>query len=320
MLDKNDFNKKQIIFMFANQGDTVGFRNDNLVIRDAERKIKLQVTCYRVILLVIVGHTVITTGLIQRCAKFGFSIALMTPGFRLYQIIGKSHEGNTLLHLNQYRYQSVDLARRLIENKLRNQRKALVLVRNKTEAQKKAISCMDEYLNKLSECDSLERLMGFEGAAARIYFENFFDNVEWKGRKPRIKNDMVNAALDLGYTVLFTFVEMLLSLYGFDLYYGVMHRSFYMRKSLVCDLVEPFRVMIDFQTKKAINLKQFKEEDFEVNNLRYDLKWEKSPEYVSVFLKEILNRKEEIFCYIQSYSRCFMKGKPASEFPMYEWE
>lgn len=320
MLDKNDFNKKQIIFMFANQGDTVGFRNDNLVIRDAEKKIKLQVTCYRVILLVIVGHTAITTGLIQRCAKFGFSIALMTPGFRLYQIIGKSHEGNTLLHLKQYRYQSIDLACRLIENKLRNQRKALVQVRNKTEIQKKAICCMDEYLSKLSECDSLERLMGFEGAAARVYFENFFNNVEWNGRKPRVKNDMVNAALDLGYTVLFTFVEMLLSLYGFDLYYGVMHRSFYMRKSLVCDLVEPFRVMIDSRTKKAINLKQFKKEDFNVNNLRYELKWEKSPEYVSVFLKEILSRKEEIFSYIQSYYRCFMKGKPASEFPMYEWE
>lgn len=318
MLDINDFNKKQIIFMFANRGDSVQFRNDNILIRDAEKKIKLQVTCYRVILLVIVGHTTITTGLIQRCRKFGFKIALMTPGFRLYQIIGNDYEGNTLLRLHQYQYDSLGIAKHLTHNKLYNQRQLLMEIRSKTAMQKNAIKYMDTYLDTLAECTSLEQLMGYEGSAAKVYFENYFDNVEWKGRKPRIKNDMINAILDLGYSMLFTFVELLLSLYGFDLYYGVMHRCFYMRKSLVCDLVEPFRVIIDKQTKKSIALRQFKEEDFNIRNFRYELKWEKSPDYVTIFLEAILCEKEEIFRYIRDYYRCFMKQKDASAFPVYK--
>lgn len=318
MLDINDFNKKQIIFMFANRGDSVQFRNDNILIRDAEKKIKLQVTCYRVILLVIVGHTTITTGLIQRCRKFGFKIALMTPGFRLYQIIGNDYEGNTLLRLHQYQYDSLGIAKHLTHNKLYNQRQLLMEIRSKTAMQKSALKYIDAYLDTLDECTSLEQLMGYEGSAAKVYFENYFDNVEWKGRKPRIKNDMINAILDLGYSMLFTFVELLLSLYGFDLYYGVMHRCFYMRKSLVCDLVEPFRVLIDKQTKKSIALRQFKEEDFNIRNFRYELKWEKSPDYVMIFLEAILCEKEEIFRYIRDYYRCFMKQKDASEFPVYK--
>lgn len=317
MLDINDFNKKQIVFMFANQGDSVHFRNDNILIRDAEKHIKLQVTCYRVILLVIVGHTTITTGLIQRCKKFGFKIALMTPGFRLYQIIGNEHEGNTLLRLHQYQYDSIDIAKHLIENKLYNQRQLLVDIRSKTAMQKNAVKYIDTYLDELDKCTTLEQLMGYEGSAAKIYFENYFDNVEWKCRRPRIKCDMINSILDLGYSILFTFVELLLSFYGFDLYYGVMHRCFYMRKSLVCDMVEPFRVIIDKQAKKSISLRQFKEADFDVRNLRYELKWEKSPEYVSVFLGAILAEKEKMFLYVRDYYRCFMKQKDASEFPMY---
>lgn len=30
----------------------------------------------------------------------------------------------------------------------------------------------------------------------------YFDNVQWNGRKPRIKSDYVNVVLDIGYTML----------------------------------------------------------------------------------------------------------------------
>lgn len=72
-------------------------------------------------------------------------------------------------------------------------------------------------------------------------------------------------------------LEVLLESYGFDTYCGVLHKQFYMRKSLVCDIVEPFRVLIDDAVKKAINLKQIKEEDFIVIQNQYRLKWEHSP-------------------------------------------
>lgn len=40
-----------------------------------------------------------------------------------------------------------------------------------------------------------------------------------------------------------------------------------MRKSLVCDIMEPFRPIIDWRVRIGINLRQFKEDDFvKINN------------------------------------------------------
>ena len=68
------------------------------------------------------------------------------------------------------------------------------------------------------------------------------------------------------HTMLFNIVDAILQVYGFDTYYGVFHKCFYMRKSLVCDLMEPIRPVVDYQVRKSINLGQCKENDFEVIN------------------------------------------------------
>ncbi len=111
----------------------------------------------------------------------------------------------------------------------------------------------------------------------------------------------------------------MLNIYGFDTYCGVLHKQFYMRKSLSCDLIEPFRIIVDIQVRKSVNLKQFVKEDFEINNLSYRLKWDCNKKYVSILLSAILEHKNEIFIYIQSYYRAFIKSKRTEEFPIYNW-
>lgn len=34
MLSTKDFSKKQVLFLFTNQGDKLSFKNDNVVIKD----------------------------------------------------------------------------------------------------------------------------------------------------------------------------------------------------------------------------------------------------------------------------------------------
>lgn len=240
MLERTDFVKKQIIFLFANRGEKISFRNDNIVITDKEGKVKYQVTCYLVFMLFVVGDTSITTGIIRRAKKFGFVICLMTQSFKLYSIIGNRMEGNTILHRKQYEYQCNDIAQFLVWNKVQNQRQALNSFRRKSIANKEAIAKLDGYLTVLREERMDEKsLLGLEGSASRVYFPQMFDNVNWQGRKPRIKNDYVNATLDIGYNMLFNLVDSLLQVYGFDVYCGVYHKEFYMRKSLACDMMEP---------------------------------------------------------------------------------
>lgn len=319
MIDNKDFEFKQILFLFAAEGDKLSFRNDNILIMDRQGKVKHQSTCYRLFLLCVVGHITITSGLIQRAKKFGFSICLFTTTMRLYTFIDGGMEGNTLLHKYQYEYEGLAIGQSIVKNKICNQRASLNSIRNKTVECKNAIARLDEHISKLdSQAFELKQLLGIERSAARTYFKCIFDNEEWKGRQPRVKADYLNSTLDIGYTILFNFIEALLRIYDFDIYKGVLHKAFYMRKSLVCDLVEPIRPVIDLQIRKSINLYQFKEEDFQLYNRRYELKWKKSPEYTSVLLKPLLEHKNDIFLYIRDCYRAFMKHKNADEFPVFK--
>ena len=83
MLNANDFGKKQIIFLFTNAGEKLSFSNDNIVVKDRDGKVKHQSTCYRLFMVCVIGNISITSGLIQRSKKFGFSICLMSTTFKI---------------------------------------------------------------------------------------------------------------------------------------------------------------------------------------------------------------------------------------------
>lgn len=295
MLNANDFKKKQIIFLFTNEGDKLSFLNDNIIVKNKEGGIKYQSTCYRLFMICVVGNISITSGLIQRSKKFGFSICLMTTTFKVYEILGARMEGNTLLRKHQYEYTENDIGRKIEQNKIKNQSQILKNIRGKNQIMKEGIELLDKMVVQLEQQLEYLEVMGIEGNAARVYFSRVFDNVDWKGRKPRIKNDYVNVTLDIGYTMLFNIVDAILQVYGFDTYYGVFHKCFYMRKSLVCDLMEPIRPVVDYQVRKSINLGQCKENDFEVINNRWCLKYKSNPQYIQFLMNAILEYKDDIF-------------------------
>jgi len=320
MIDQNDFHMKQMVFFIPTDGDKLSFKNDNIVVQDKEGKTKHQITCYRVFILFVIGDTAITTGLLSRANKFGFSICLMNRNLKVYKVLTARMEGNTFLRKKQYEYAGMEIGQHIIHNKIHNQRNALMTIRNKDQLLKEAIGKMDLYIKNLEE-DVLDMytILGVEGSASRLYFPQIFSNTAWNGRKPRIKADYVNASLDIGYTVLFNLIDALVNVYGFDEYYGVLHRCYYLRKSLVCDLMEPFRPIIDYAVRKGINLRQIKEADFKVENGKYMLEWKNSKKYTNLFLSEILEYRDEIFIYVQSYYRAFMKGKSYREFPYFNY-
>ena len=317
MLNEKKNKKKQIVFLFTNEGDKLSFLNDNIIVKNKEGGIKYQSTCYRLFMICVVGNISITSGLIQRSKKFGFSICLMTTTFKVYEILGARMEGNTLLRKHQYEYTENDIGRKIEQNKIKNQSQILKNIRGKNQIMKEGIELLDKMVVQLEQQLEYLEVMGIEGNAARVYFSRVFDNVDWKGRKPRIKNDYVNVTLDIGYTMLFNIVDAILQVYGFDTYYGVFHKCFYMRKSLVCDLMEPIRPVVDYQVRKSINLGQCKENDFEVINNRWCLKYKSNPQYIQFLMNAILEYKDDIFLYIQQYYRFFMKRKSVSEIPVF---
>lgn len=312
MMTLPDFEKKQIVYIFLQLGEKVSFRNDNLLVSDSRGKIRLQTTCYRIFILCIIGSFSLTSGIIQRSHKFAFPIVLMTGSLKIYERFGFKMEGNVLLRRKQYKYEGLDLAIFIVKNKIENQLTVLKAIRSKSPLLLEDMGKIKTYIESLKEFNGdLYELLGIEGNVAKIYFKHEFMGLDWKGRKPRAKLDYLNSILDIGYSILFNFIDSLISIYGFDEYCGILHKEFYMRKSLVCDIMEPFRPIIDIQLRKSVNLGQFKETDFLKINNSFKLNWDCNKKYVAIFTSALFEYKTQIFSFIQNYYRAFMKDKPA---------
>lgn len=321
MMSTRDFEHKQIAFVFSNRGEKISFKNDNIIVSDSEGKTKHQSTCYRLFALFVCGDYCVTTGLLERSKKFGFTIVFMTASLRVTMILPSKAEGNVLLRKRQYAYDKTDIAARVISNKIHNQNFLLKKIRKKADDEKRVIADLERYeKDVLNPGLSVQEIMGIEGVSAKLYFKTLFAAYNWKSRQPRVKNDITNTLLDIGYTILFNIVNALLEMYGFDVYVGILHTQFFHRKSLVCDLEEPFRPIVDAAILKAMNLGQVRKKDFWKNQSQYILPWKNSQKYISLILEAIMEYKNEIFIYLQGYYRAFMRDKPAEEFPVFDME
>ena len=318
MLSYPDFIYKQIIFhIVTGFGEKLKFKADNIVIEAKEGKTLLQHSCHRIFALFIVGEISITGYLLRQALRFQFPIILMGHNFRVYSRLNNAAQGNTLLRRKQYcSSNSLPLAKYLIEQKVANQLTLLQSLRYHSQADLEAISYLKNI--NLQECNNVRSLMGLEGNASRCFFQAYFRNLNWLRREPRVKRDIPNLLLDIGYTLLFNFVEGMLCLYGFDIYCGILHTLFFQRKSLVCDFVEPFRCIIDRRIRKAHNLGQIYEQDFFWKDNRWNLSYNSQSHYIKLFVKDILSEKEPIFRFCQAYYRCFMREDPIEKFPRYK--
>lgn len=320
MLTQPDFVEKRIVICNTNEKQKISFQNDNIIVKDENDKIISQNSCYKIFSLWIIGSITITSGVLERSKKFAFSIYLFNYSFKCYGVWASATEGNFLLRHKQYTNNYFAVAKAIVCNKIENQLVQIKSIRNKNYTQKRNIESLKQYIENIALCQNIQELMGYEGMASKLYFEAWFYDMEWNGRKPRAKRDVLNVILDIGYTYLFNFVESMLHLYGFDIYKGILHQNFYQRKSLVCDIVEPFRVIIDRAIKNAYNLKQIKEEDFIYKHGQYILEYKKSKHYTAILLQNILAHKTEMFLYIQGFYRWIIKEKSISEFPKYKYK
>lgn len=320
MMSWSDFAYKQIIVhKVLDHGEKIRFRADNVVVIDADGNVLLQHTCHRLFALFIIGEISMTSVLLRNSLKYGFPIILMSRSFRVVARFNCGAEGNTELRRRQYECdakEKLSVARRFVRQKIDNQMSLIKGLRRLAEDDAMSLRKL-EAIN-LDEAMDFRELMGLEGIASRIFFESYFRPLGWIRREPRCKRDIYNLLLDIGYTFLFQFMEAMLSLYGFDLYCGVLHTFFYQRKSLVCDIVEPFRCLIDRRVRKAYNLGQIDESDFFLRDGVYFLEWKNQEKYARLFMKDILERKEEIFRFCQQYYRWFMRSGRGIAFPVFK--
>lgn len=309
MITYQDLEKKQIIFVFGNNDEKLKIHNENLIVIDSNNLTKLKISCYKLFLVNIIGNCSLTSVLISKAKKYGFFICLYSVGFHLVTVIGANKDGNTILKKKQYLINDLNISKSIVKNKIHSELSTLSKIRQKNEDSEEAISLLRKYFNTIDKTNALTELLSYEGLAAKIYFKQIFNNIEWKGRKPRLKSDIVNCLLDIGYTILFNYIDALLCSFGFDTYCGFYHKQFYMRKSLTCDLVEPFRVLIDYEIRKAYNLHIINDQDFNIINNQYSVKPKEKSKYIQILMKPIVNNDVIIYKYVQAIYRALMRNE-----------
>ena len=152
------------------------------------------------------------------------------------------------------------IARRFVEGKIRNCR--TFLRRNSRADTGPVLTQLKRLADQAAAAQSVESLLGLEGAAARLYFGRFAgmlknDDVgtfNVKGRNRRPPRDPVNCLLSYAYSLLVKDLTATVLAVGFDPYVGLYHRPRFGRPALALDLAEEFRPLIaDSVVVGAIN-------------------------------------------------------------------
>ena len=148
----------------------------------------------------------------------------------------------------------------IISQKIENQQALLLMMRTEDTTidnlRNKSISRLEDYRTKIAKLDGeivsdvASQLRGWEGVSSKIYFEtlNHFIPEEYRfaARSQHPAMDVVNAMLNYGYGLLYGKIEGALIKVGIDPYVGIMHRDDYNRPVLVYDVIEIYRIWVDY--------------------------------------------------------------------------
>ncbi len=235
------------------QGGVVGKTGDTLVVRYRGETIATAKILH-ISNLSIFGNVQITAQATRELLERGIPICHFTFGGWLKGVTASMTHKNVELRIAQFRAAgdrlvSLSIAKEIVIAKVRNCR--VLLRRNHPDAPAAALQELERLAKSVMGADSLQNLLGIEGAAARVYFAHFGDMLRVQGtefdfrtRNRRPPKDPVNAVLSFLYSMLTRQVMISAMAVGFDPYLGCYHQPKYGRPALALDLAEEFRSII----------------------------------------------------------------------------
>jgi CRISP-associated protein Cas1 len=244
------------------------------------------------------GNIGISTAAVQALCEADVAVTYFSMGGWFYGFTRGHSLKNVFTRVEQFRLARdpsvcLWLARGFVLGKIRNQR--TMLMRNHLEPPAPILAKLKNSAETALKAQSLDELLGVEGAAASFYFGQFSGmikiedslsdenlssttgpaesatparsqlrfNFDFHGRKRRPPTDPVNALLSLGYSLLAKDCTIAAHAVGLDPYVGFYHQPRFGRPALALDLMEEFRPLIaESAVLSAINNRMITEKDF----------------------------------------------------------
>ena len=158
---------------------------------------------------------------------------------------------------------------------------------------------LNGYVNEIEFADSTNR----EGHAAKVYFNALF-GMDFT----RTAENVTNAALNYGYSLLLSTFNRCIVANGYITQLGLFHDNVCNQFNLACDLMEPFRPIVDLKVKKM---------DFSL------FEQEQKHEMISLLKEEVIigNRNEYLTNAIKIYTKSIfdaLNEKDVSQIKFYK--
>lgn len=250
------------IIYITEHGSELGIKNGRFEIRKDKILLK-SIPCKVVDGITIIGRVQVTSQCAIYCLNNEINILYMSI---VGNVFGMT---TTYRHINQTRQRKqielyndsfrIPLAKKTIPAKIYNQ--FIVLRRyekskgiNNSQESKMMLICM----KKIKTANSMEKIIGYEGSAAKYYFSGLSKCVDknyvFKGRSRRPARDEFNMLLNMGYHILLGTVLNCIEHKGLNPYMGFIHCDNKKHPSLASDLIEEWRaVIVDAAVMSLIN-------------------------------------------------------------------
>jgi CRISPR-associated endonuclease Cas1/CRISPR-associated protein Cas4 len=226
--------------------------------------------------LSVYGQVQLTPGAIQGLCSEGVGVSFFSTGGWYYGALGGIATASVHTRLAQFRAAaeprlSLGLARSFVRGKILNCR--TLLRRNAAEPPASVLVRLRRLSREAGRVETLEALLGVEGSAARLYFQELGKllvprsggslDFDFKGRNRRPPRDPTNALLSFAYALLLRDARLALLAAGFDPTVGFLHQPRPGRPALALDLMEEFRPLVaDSVVLTAINTEVVQGTDF----------------------------------------------------------
>ncbi len=273
-------------------GLRVGLKDEVLVVKEQERVLQ-EIRVGDMTHVALFGNIQITTQAVQLLCEKEIPVAYFSMGGWFYGLTRGHGMTNVHTRIEQFRQagdrlRCLDLARRMVQGKIRNQRTLLMRLHGEPPAP--ALARLKQASLDVMGAASLQELLGMEGAAAALYFQHFSGMIkvdsgeadelpgledpdkppdppvftfDFLRRTRRPPTDPVNALLSLAYSLLAKDCTIAALAVGLDPYVGFYHQPRHGRPALALDLMEEFRPLIAESTVlTAVNNKMLRSAHF----------------------------------------------------------
>ncbi len=207
----------------------------------------------------------------EECLKSGIPVLFLSSYGHYYGKLISTGHVNAVRQRKQIlcpEEKYLEISKKIIYGKIQNQSVILRRYSRSTGIScESAVTHLKILAKKASEALSEEKLLGYEGSAARLYFKtlNSFlkEDFSFNKRFKRPPLDPFNSMISYGYTLLMYEICALLESKGLNAYFGIMHSDQSKHPSLASDLMEEWRApFVDSLIVGMINGNEVHVDDF----------------------------------------------------------